>query len=53
MFSVEILEKIFSDEDIMKCPIGMQSTIIHGIERILDENGYKVISPDMGREVQE
>lgn len=53
MFPVELLEKIFSDEEMMKCPIGMQSTILHSLERIIDESGYRIVKSDMDREVQE
>ena len=37
MFSDEILEKIFSDQETQKVPIGYQSTMIHVIEKILEE----------------
>lgn len=37
MFSDETLEKIFSDPETQKVPIGYQSTMIHVIEKILEE----------------
>lgn len=37
MFSDETLEKIFADPETQKVPIGYQSTMIHVIERILEE----------------
>lgn len=37
MFSDETLEKIFSDPEAQKVPIGYQSTMIHVIEKILEE----------------
>ena len=38
MFSDEILEKIFADPESRLVPIGYQSTMIHVVERILEEN---------------
>lgn len=38
MFSEETLEKILTDEEVRKVPIGTQTTIIKAIERILEEN---------------
>ena len=37
MFSDEMLEKIFSDKEMQSIPIGYQSTIIHVIEKIIEE----------------
>ena len=37
MFSDEALEKIFSSKEIQEIPIAYQSTIIHVIENILEE----------------
>ena len=37
MFSDEILEKIFSDPEAQKVPIGFQSTMIHVVEKVLEE----------------
>lgn len=37
MFSDEILERIFADEEMQKIPIGAQSTAVSVIERVLDE----------------
>ena len=37
MFSDETLEKIFEDPEAQKVPIGFQSTMIHVIEKILEE----------------
>lgn len=39
MFSDEILEKIFSDPEAHLVPIGYQSTMIHIVERVLEEMG--------------
>lgn len=38
MFSEELLEKIFTDPDVVKCPIGTQATIVRAVERILDDD---------------
>ena len=37
MFQNETLEKIFADQETQKVPIGYQSTMIHVIEKILEE----------------
>ena len=37
MFQDETLEKIFADQETQKVPIGYQSTMIHVIEKILEE----------------
>lgn len=37
MFSDELLEKIFTDPDVVKCPIGTQATMVKAIERILEQ----------------
>lgn len=37
MFSEKLLEKILTDDDVIKCPIGTQATIIRAIERILED----------------
>ena len=37
MFSDEILEKIFSNPEAQMVPIGYQSTMIHVIEKVLEE----------------
>jgi len=42
VFSDEILEKIFSREEVSKIPIGYQSTMIEVIEKILEEMGVKI-----------
>lgn len=42
MFDDELLELIFSDEEIRTVPIGFQSTVIHAIDKILLENGYEI-----------
>ena len=42
MFSDEILEKIFAQKEIQKVPFVYQSTVIHVIERVLEEMGVKV-----------
>lgn len=38
MFDDKILEKIFTDPETQKIPIGYQSTMIRVIEKILEEN---------------
>lgn len=43
MFSDELLEKIFASEEVRKVPLGCQSTMIHEIEKILIENGYRLV----------
>lgn len=40
MFSDAILEKIFSDKETQKIPIGCQSTMVRVIENILESAGY-------------
>lgn len=37
MFSDEVLEKIFADKEIQKVPFDYQSTVIHVVERVLEE----------------
>lgn len=37
MFSDELLEKILTDEEMRKIPVGAQSTAIRAIERVLEE----------------
>lgn len=37
MFSDEVLEKIFSREDVMKIPLIYQSTMIHAVQEVLEE----------------
>ncbi len=39
MFSDEVLERIFSNTEIEKIPIGYQSTMISIIEKVLEEMG--------------
>lgn len=41
MFSDEILEKIFSREDVMKIPIVYQSTMVHAIQEVLEKEGIE------------
>ena len=36
-FSDEILEKIFLDEEVQKVPLVYQSTMIHAIEKVIEE----------------
>ena len=38
MFSDEILEKIFNRDDVRRIPLQYQSTMIHAIEEILEED---------------
>lgn len=42
MFTDEILERIFADEEMQKIPIGTQSTAIEVISRVLEEMGVDV-----------
>lgn len=42
MFSDEILEKIFSQEETKKVPIGYQTIMITAIEKVLEEMGVKI-----------
>ncbi len=42
MFSDEILEKIFADKQIQKIPFDYQSTVIHVVERVLEEMGVVI-----------
>lgn len=37
MFTTDQLLRFFADEEIRKCPVGYQSTIIHRLDAILDE----------------
>lgn len=37
MFSDEILDRIYQDEEVKQVPIGYQVTIVRAIERILEE----------------
>ncbi len=37
MFSDEILEAIFSSKEVQLVPIGYQATMVHEIDRILQE----------------
>lgn len=39
MFSDKLLEKIFADKEIQRVPFEYQSTVIHVVERVLDEMG--------------
>ena len=39
MFGDSVLEKIFADKDIQRVPFEYQSTVIHVVERVLDEMG--------------
>lgn len=46
MFSEYVLERIFADPEVRKCPVGTQSTIIHAIENILDELEVDINVPE-------
>lgn len=39
MFSDKLLEKFFADKEIQRVPFEYQSTVIHVVERVLDEMG--------------
>jgi hypothetical protein len=41
MFSDEILDRIYQDEEVKEVPIGYQVTIVRAIERILEEEENK------------
>lgn len=41
MFSDEILDRIYQDEEVKEVPIGYQVTIVRAIERILEEEEEK------------
>lgn len=41
MFSDEILDRIYQDEEVKEVPIGYQVTIVRAIERILEEEEKK------------
>lgn len=42
MFSDSVLEKIFAEKEIQKVPFEYQSTVIHVVERVLEEMGVDV-----------
>lgn len=42
MFSDEVLEKIFSDAEMKKIPVGAQATVVNVIERVLEEMEVEV-----------
>ena len=42
MFSDEVLEKIFADKEIQRVPFDYQSTVIHVVERVLEEMGVNL-----------
>nr|DAE80898.1 MAG TPA: hypothetical protein [Bacteriophage sp.] len=44
MITDEILERIFSREDVAKVPLIYQSTMIHAIEEVLDSDNTDTIS---------
>lgn len=39
MFSDKILEKIFEREDVTKVPLIYQSTMLHAIQEVLEQEG--------------
>lgn len=43
MLPEEILEAVFQDETIQQFDIYTQSTIIHAVERAIDDKGFTVI----------
>lgn len=53
MLPEEILLKLFNDEEVMQYPLSVQSTIMHSMERIIDECGYKLIKSDMDKQISE
>lgn len=42
MFSDFVLEKIFADKEIQRVPFDYQSTVIHAVERVLEEMGVNL-----------
>lgn len=42
MFSDKVLEKIFADKEIQRVPFDYQSTVIHVVERVLEEMGVNL-----------
>lgn len=50
MFSDEILEKIFANNESKKVPIGYQSTMIHVVEDVLEEAGYVLVNTTIKEE---
>ena len=42
MFSDKLLEKIFADKEIQRVPFEYQSTVIHVVERVLEEMGVEI-----------
>lgn len=42
MFSDKLLEKIFADKEIQRVPFDYQSTVIHVVERVLEEMGVVI-----------
>nr|DAO15999.1 MAG TPA: hypothetical protein [Caudoviricetes sp.]DAR00393.1 MAG TPA: hypothetical protein [Bacteriophage sp.]DAU98896.1 MAG TPA: hypothetical protein [Bacteriophage sp.] len=39
MFSDEVLEKIFSREDVMKIPLTYQSVMVRAVQEVLEKEG--------------
>ena len=39
MFSDEVLEKIFSREDVMKIPLTYQSVMVRAVKEVLEKEG--------------
>lgn len=46
MFTTEQLLRFFADKEIQSVPLGAQSTVIHAIDRILDEMESEVKDND-------
>lgn len=42
MFGDYVLEKIFADKEIQRVPFDYQSTVIHVVERVLEEMGVNL-----------
>lgn len=42
MFGDSVLEKIFADKEIQRVPFDYQSTVIHVVERVLEEMGVNL-----------
>ena len=40
MFSKQILEKVFADEEVQRVPVTYMCLMVHTVERVLEEMGY-------------
>lgn len=49
MFTDEMLEKMLTDSEMHKIPIGTQSTCLHVAEKVLEQFGYDFSTNDNRR----